>query len=99
MPENVRSTRSPIDARAQRIIAVGFAEFSRRGVSAARMSVIARRAGVSLATLKQYFPTGEDLFREVIRSTIVRLIQHPPDPDPPNPDQPVISRIRHFIRQ
>jgi TetR/AcrR family transcriptional regulator len=99
MTENVRSTRYPIDGRAQRILAAAFTEFTRRGVRAARLSVIARRAGVSLATLQQYFPTRDELFREVIRSTIVRLIQRPHDPGTPTPDQPVVGRIRHFMRQ
>jgi TetR/AcrR family transcriptional regulator len=99
MTETVRSTRYPIDGRAQRIIAAAFAEFSRRGVRAARMTVIARRAGVSPATLGQYFPTREELFREVIRSTIVRLIQHPHDPGTPTTGQPIHRQIRHFMRQ
>ena len=97
MTETVRSTRYPIDRRAQRIIAAAFTEFSRRGVRAARMSVIARRAGVSPATLRQYFTTRDELFREVIRSTLVRLIQ--PQPGTAVTDQPVVGRIRHFIRQ
>ena len=63
------------------------------------MTAIARRAGVSLATLRQYFPTREELFREVIRSTIVRLIQHPHEPGTPTPDQPIHGRIRRFMRQ
>jgi AcrR family transcriptional regulator len=63
------------------------------------MSVIARRAGVSLATLRQYFPTTDELFREVIRSTIVRLIQQPQEPSTPAPGQPIIHRIREFMRQ
>jgi TetR/AcrR family transcriptional regulator len=99
MTESVRSTRYPIDARAQRIIAAAFAEFTRRGVGAARMSAIARYAGVSLATLRQYFPTREELFREVIRSTIVRLIRHSPEADTPTTGQPIVGRIRHFLRQ
>jgi AcrR family transcriptional regulator len=99
MTETLRSTRYPIDARAQRILASAFTEFSRRGVRGARLSVISRRAGVSLATLRQYFPTVEELFREVIRSMIVRQIQQPQDPGPPLPDQSTNSRIRGFIRQ
>jgi AcrR family transcriptional regulator len=99
MTETVRSTRYPIDGRAQRIIAEAFTEFSRRGVRGARMSVIARLAGVSLATLRQYFPTRDELFREVIRSTLVRLILQPENPGTPPPDQPPTDRIRGFIRQ
>jgi TetR/AcrR family transcriptional regulator len=99
MTEPARAIRYPIDGRAQRIIAAAFTEFSRRGVRGARMSVIARRGGVSLATLQQYFPTRDELFREVIRSTIVRLIQHPHDPGPPTPAQPIVVQIRQFMRQ
>jgi TetR/AcrR family transcriptional regulator len=99
MTDTARAIRYPIDSRAQRIIAAAFTEFSRRGVRGARMSVIARRGGVSLATLQQYFPTRDELFREVIRSTIVRLIQQPHDPGAPTPAQPIVVQIRHFMRQ
>ncbi len=63
------------------------------------MNAIARRAGVSLATLRQYFPTREELFREVIRSTIVRLIRHPQEGAAPTADEPMTNRIRGFMRQ
>jgi AcrR family transcriptional regulator len=98
MTETVRSTRYPIDGRADRILAAAFTEFARRGVRAARLSVIARRAGVSLATLRQYFPTTDELFREVIRSTIVRLILQPQEPGTPTPDQSTTNRMRGFMR-
>ena len=80
-------------------MAAAFSEFSRRGIRGSRMSVIARRAGVSLATLRQYFPTTDELFREVIRSTLVRLILQPGEPGTPSPDQPTTDRIRAFMRQ
>jgi TetR/AcrR family transcriptional regulator of autoinduction and epiphytic fitness len=99
MTETARCIRYPIDGRAQRILAAAFTEFSRRGVRAARTSVIARRAGVSLATLRQYFPTTDELFREVIRTTIVRLILQPQEPGTPTPGEPTIDRIRGFMRQ
>ncbi len=65
----------PIDARAERILSVALDEFARRGFSGARETVIARRAGVSPATLRRYFPTRDELFREVVRSTIVTSLQ------------------------
>ncbi|HEU4525277.1 MAG TPA: TetR/AcrR family transcriptional regulator [Gemmatimonadales bacterium] len=99
MTETLRSTRYPIDGRAQRILAAAFTEFSRRGVRAVRMTVIARRAGVSLTTLRQYFPTRDELFREVIRSTLVRLIVQSQDPCAPTPDHSTTGRIRGFMRQ
>jgi TetR/AcrR family transcriptional regulator len=99
MTETVRTTRYPIDRRAQRIIAAALTEFGERGVRAARISVIARQSGVSLATLRQYFPTRDELFREVVRSTIVRLIRHPHYPGTPAPNQPILGQIRDFMRQ
>ena len=99
MTETLRSTRYPIDGRAQRILAAAFTEFSRRGVRGSRMSLIARRAGVSLTTLRQYFPTTDELFREVIRSTIVRLILQPHEPGTPSLDQSTTGQIRGFMRQ
>lgn len=98
MTTTVPRTRYPIDTRAQRILGAAFTEFSRRGVRTARMSVIARRAGVSLATLRQYFPTMDELFREVIRSTIVRLIPHAEEPAARTGNRPVTDRIRAFMR-
>jgi AcrR family transcriptional regulator len=99
MTETLRSIRYPIDGRAQRILATAFTEFSRRGVRAARMSIIARRAGVSLTTLRQYFPTTDELFREVIRSTIVRLLLQPEEPGTLSPDQSTTGQVRGFMRQ
>lgn len=99
MPDSTRTTRYPIDERAQRILAAGFSEFSRRGVRAARLSVIARRAGVSPATLRQYFPTADELFREVVRSTIVRAIRRAHPVPQPQPGEPIAVQLRQFVRE
>jgi AcrR family transcriptional regulator len=68
-------TRHPIDARADRILASALDEFARRGFTGARETVIARRAGVSAATLRLYFPSKDELFREVIRSAVVTALR------------------------
>ena len=99
MTDTIRSTRYPIDGRADRILTAAFTEFARRGAHAARLSSIARRAGVSLATLRQYFPTKDELFREVIRTTIVGLILQPQEPGTRDADQSTVVRIRAVIRQ
>jgi TetR/AcrR family transcriptional regulator len=99
MTASLRSIRYPIDGRAERILTAALTEFSRRGVRAVRMSVIARRAGVSLATLRQYFPTREELFREVVRSTLVRLIVQSQDLCAPASDHSTLGRVREFMRQ
>ncbi|HET9512495.1 MAG TPA: TetR/AcrR family transcriptional regulator [Gemmatimonadales bacterium] len=93
------SHRYPIDDRARRILAAAFGEFSRRGFSAARLGTIARKAGVAPATMQLYFPSKHELFREVVRSTIVTSLPgpaHPPDPD--TPAAPASERVRDFIR-
>lgn len=71
----VRSTRYPVDARAERILSSALNEFARRGFAGAREGVIARRAGVAHGTLRSYFPSKEELFREVVRSTIVSTLE------------------------
>jgi AcrR family transcriptional regulator len=63
------------------------------------MTLIARRAGVSLTTLRQYFPTADELFREVIRSTIVRLILQPQEAGTPTLSQSTTAQLRGFMRQ
>jgi AcrR family transcriptional regulator len=99
MTDTVRSTRYPIDSRADRILGAAFTEFARRGVRAARLSTIARRAGVSLATLRQYFPTKDELFREVTRTAIVRMILQQQEPGTAAPEEPTVAQIRRFIRR
>lgn len=45
--------------------------FSEKGFAAAKLDEIARRAGVSKGTLYLYFKDKEDLFRAVVRNTVV----------------------------
>lgn len=45
--------------------------FSEKGFAAAKLDEIARRAGVSKGTLYLYFKDKEDLFRAVVRTTVV----------------------------
>ena len=52
--------------RPAEIAAAALAEFSERGFAAARLSDIARRAGLSKAALYLYYPTKTDLFRAVL---------------------------------
>ena len=81
-------------------MAAAFTEFTRRGFGAARVSVIARRAGVSLATLQQYFPSKDELFREVVRTTIITQLPGRSEPEGATaPDRPAVDRLRMFVRQ
>jgi AcrR family transcriptional regulator len=57
--------------RPREICSAALEVFSERGFAAARLDEIARRAGVSKGTLYLYFKDKEDLFRAVVRDTVV----------------------------
>jgi AcrR family transcriptional regulator len=48
--------------------------FAEHGIAAAKLEDIAARAGVSKGTIYLYFQSKEELFREVVRQTVVPLI-------------------------
>ena len=69
-----RWRRQP-EARPGQILDAALEVFAECGVAAARLEDIGKRAGVSKATIYLYFPNKEELFREVIRGTIVSAIE------------------------
>ena len=69
-----RWRRQP-EARPGQILEAALEVFAECGVAAARLEDIGKRAGVSKATIYLYFPNKEELFREVIRGTIVSAIE------------------------
>lgn len=62
------------DARPAEILDAAVAIFAERGFAAARMEDIARRAGVTKGTIYLYFSSKEDVFKSLVRDTIVRTI-------------------------
>lgn len=54
------------EARRERMLEIGWSAFLELGFSGASMAEIAERVGGSKATLYNYFPSKEALFREVI---------------------------------
>jgi len=58
------------EERPRQILEAAFHTFSESGLANARLEQIARRAGVSKATIYLYFPNKEELFREVVRQTV-----------------------------
>jgi len=49
--------------------------FAERGLSAARLEDIAQHAGVSKGTIYLYFANKEELFREVVRTSVIAYIE------------------------
>src|SRR5437868_8222378 len=62
------------DARPGEIVAAALACFAERGFAATRLEDVARRAGVSKGTLYLYYENKEELFKAVVRSSIVPVI-------------------------
>ena len=62
------------EERPQQILDAALAVFADRGVAAARLDDIARLAGLSKGTIYLYFPNKEELFREVVRTSVIAYI-------------------------
>ena len=63
------------EERPKQILDAAFAVFAERGLAAARLEDIANRAGLSKGTIYIYFANKEELFREVVRSTVIAFIE------------------------
>src|SRR5437868_14803801 len=63
------------EERPQQIIDAALAIFGERGLAAARLEDIAKRAGLSKGTIYLYFPNKEELFREMVRQLIVTELE------------------------
>lgn len=70
LPSAPKWRRLP-EERPQQILTAALEVFGESGLEAARLDDIARRAGVSKGTIYLYFENKEELFREVLRSTVV----------------------------
>ncbi|MBY0573884.1 MAG: TetR/AcrR family transcriptional regulator [Undibacterium sp.] len=62
------------DARPQELLDAALDHFVARGFAATRLDDVARSAGVSKGTLYLYFCSKEELFKAVVRESIVPLI-------------------------
>ncbi len=59
------------DERPAEIIGAALEVFAARGFSATKLDDVARRAGISKGTLYLYFRNKEDLFKAMVRETLV----------------------------
>jgi len=63
------------EERPRQILEAALVVFAERGLSAARLEDIAQRAGVSKGTIYLYFANKEELFREVVRNSVIAYIE------------------------
>ena len=68
-PEPQRWTRRK-QARPGEILDAALKVFAEKGFAAARMEDIARRAGVTKGTIYLYFPSKEDVFKQLVREAV-----------------------------
>jgi AcrR family transcriptional regulator len=59
------------EARPEEILAAALESFAERGFAATRLEDVASRAGVSKGTLYLYFKSKEELFKAVVRETLL----------------------------
>ena len=59
------------EARPDEILAAALASFAERGFASTRLEDVAARAGISKGTLYLYFRSKDELFKAVVRATIV----------------------------
>jgi AcrR family transcriptional regulator len=62
------------EERPKQILDAALAVFAERGLADARLDDIAKRAGLSKGTIYLYFPNKEELFREVVRTSVIAFI-------------------------
>jgi len=62
------------EERPRQILEAAIEVFGEHGIAGAKLEEIAARAGVSKGTIYLYFPSKEDLFREVVRQILVPSI-------------------------
>ena len=81
------------------IVAAALAEFADRGFAAVMLEDIARRAGLETPVLLRAFASKEQLFREVVRSTLVAAVRTLGVAGLAEQDAPAADAMRAFARR
>jgi AcrR family transcriptional regulator len=92
----------PSDARAERIVAAALAVFAEKGFEGARLADIARRAGTTTPALRRHFVSKEELFRDVVRTTLLACAcdaEHDRSLDLLGPDRSAADALRELARR
>jgi AcrR family transcriptional regulator len=75
MPVDEPKWRRRSEARPGEIVDAALEVFAEKGFAAAKLDDIARKAGISKATLYLYFDTKEEIFRAVARAAVASLLE------------------------
>src|SRR5690348_6156187 len=74
-PRPAAPRRRAPDERPSQILEAALDVFGEKGLAAARLDDIAKRARLAKGTIYLYFPNKDELFRAVIRSTLVAELE------------------------
>jgi AcrR family transcriptional regulator len=89
----------PQDERAQEILGAALVAFGENGYANTRLTDIARRAGVSTSTVLRYFSSKDEIFREVVRSTLLGILTMRDDAAVPAEEPSAADAVRTLARQ
>ena len=64
------------DARPKELLESAISVFIERGFARTRMQDVARRAGVTKGTLYLYYPSKDELFKAVVRQTVLAAVEN-----------------------
>ena len=94
-PDSPSRRRAP-EERPQQILDAAFHEFGERGLAGTRLDDIAKRAQLAKGTLYLYFPNKEALFREMVRTTIIEVLQQAEASHEGHQDATAESQLREY---
>ena len=86
------------DARPAELLAAALQLFIEKGYAGTRLDDVAQRAGVSKGTLYLYFENKEDLFKAVVRESVVARISETAD-QIERFDGPSDALLEHVVRR
>jgi len=98
-PRHAQSAPLTQDEQADRIIAAALAVFGEHGYADTKLADIARKAGVSMATVLRHFASKDDVFREVVRSTLIGSLSARDDAAVPAEEPSAADAVRALARR
>ena len=84
------------DDRREKLLDTGIREFAEKGLSSANINVIARKSGISVGTLYNYYGTKDDFFLACLRKSL--SIMEKVLAEAVSGDIPILQRAEKLIR-
>ena len=98
MTTTAKSVRRRLpEERPQQILDAAFTVFGEHGLQDARLDDIAHAAGVAKGTIYLYFPNKEELFKEMVRSTMVERLERAEAEIAADTSPTITERLRTYV--